>query len=248
MPDDPTKEPTQTEPIPVETTGSEPSITPSEPLESSTTADTSSLANNDNQGVISENNPIIPTESEKPLENQAPISTLNEIKLELEKIPENPENTIMEVKTPVSTPQTPTAQIPVNEPLAIELEIKPEPKVEEVKPESVSVSNPSEVKEFKPEPKPIPEVIPVVAVIQKSKSLARELLIKARNMIQFRKRKKLDKVMTLFLKKSKITNDEVEKFMHVSDATATRYLSQLEKEGKIKQSGKTGKSVFYSKI
>jgi hypothetical protein len=30
--------------------------------------------------------------------------------------------------------------------------------------------------------------------------------------------------------------------------TATRYLSQLEKEGKIKQVGKTGKSVFYSKI
>ena len=54
--------------------------------------------------------------------------------------------------------------------------------------------------------------------------------------------------MTLFLKKSKITNDEIEKFLHVSDATATRYLSQLEKEGKIKQNGKTGKRVFYSKI
>ena len=54
--------------------------------------------------------------------------------------------------------------------------------------------------------------------------------------------------MIMFLKKSKITNDEVEKFLHVSDATATRYLSQLEKEGKIKQSGKTGKGVSYSRI
>ena len=54
--------------------------------------------------------------------------------------------------------------------------------------------------------------------------------------------------MSLFLQHSKITNDEVEKFLHVSDATATRYLSQLEKEGKIKQSGKTGHSVFYSRI
>ena len=53
--------------------------------------------------------------------------------------------------------------------------------------------------------------------------------------------------MTLFLKKSKITNDEVEKFLHVSDATATRYLSILEKEGKIKQLGKTGKGVTYTK-
>ncbi|OGN20522.1 MAG: hypothetical protein A2910_01995 [Candidatus Yanofskybacteria bacterium RIFCSPLOWO2_01_FULL_39_28] len=79
-------------------------------------------------------------------------------------------------------------------------------------------------------------------------SLARELLITARNAIQFRKRKKLDRVMSMFLQHSKITNDEVEKFLHVSDATATRYLSILEKEGKIKQNGKTGKGVSYSRI
>ena len=79
-------------------------------------------------------------------------------------------------------------------------------------------------------------------------SLARELLITARNAIQFRKRKKLDRVMSLFLKQSKITNDEVEKFLHMSDATATRYLSQLEKENKIKQVGKTGKGVSYFRI
>lgn len=79
-------------------------------------------------------------------------------------------------------------------------------------------------------------------------SLVRQLLISARNAIQFRKRKKLDRVMSLFLQQSKITNDEVEKFLHVSDATATRYLSTLEKEGKIKQSGKTGHMVSYSRI
>src|SRR3989344_2784348 len=49
-------------------------------------------------------------------------------------------------------------------------------------------------------------------------------------------------------KQSKITNDEVEKFLHVSDATATRYLSILEKEGRIKQNGKTGHMVSYSRI
>jgi len=86
-------------------------------------------------------------------------------------------------------------------------------------------------------------------------SLARQLLIKARNAIQFRKRKKLDKIMSLFDKKKngsisspQVTNDEVEKLLHVSDATATRYLSQLEQEGKIKQSVKTGKGVSYSRI
>ncbi len=49
----------------------------------------------------------------------------------------------------------------------------------------------------------MPDEIPNEATIL---SLARKLLIKARNAIQFRKRKKLDRVMTLFLKQSKITN------------------------------------------
>lgn len=41
---------------------------------------------------------------------------------------------------------------------------------------------------------------------------------------------------------------EVEKLLRISDATATRYLDILEKEGKIRQEGKTGKYVVYVKI
>ncbi len=78
--------------------------------------------------------------------------------------------------------------------------------------------------------------------------LVRNILNKAREMIQTRKRKKLEKIMAMFATKTKITNDEVEKYLHCSDATATRYLNILEKEGKIKQSGKTGQSVSYFKI
>jgi len=48
--------------------------------------------------------------------------------------------------------------------------------------------------------------------------------------------------------KNKITNGEVEKLLHVSDATATRYLSALVKENKIRQVGKTGTGVVYQKI
>ena len=77
-------------------------------------------------------------------------------------------------------------------------------------------------------------------------SRAREFFARARAAIQFRKRKKLDRIMSLFLKQSKITNDEVEKFLHVSDATATRYLEALEKEGKIKRNFQKGKHVSYS--
>src|SRR3989338_11341450 len=73
------------------------------------------------------------------------------------------------------------------------------------------------------------------------KNSVREVLAKAQLAIQNKKRKKLDSILTLFAKRTNITNDEVEKFLHVSDATATRYLSQLKKENKIKQVGKTGR-------
>lgn len=115
-----------------------------------------------------------------------------------------------------------------------------EPKTEA---ESAPISEPEEV----PEPQTA-QIPPNEPLTQPKSSLARELLITARNAIQFRKRKKLDKIMSLFLKQSKITNDDVEKFLHVSDATATRYLSILEKEGKIQQSGRTGKGVSYSRV
>jgi hypothetical protein len=84
-------------------------------------------------------------------------------------------------------------------------------------------------------------------VTEQNPSFLRRLLIKAQESIQFRKRKKLDKIMSMFEIKFNITNDEVEKLLHVSDATATRYLTILKQENKIKQEGKTGKAVFYSK-
>lgn len=185
-------------------------------------------------------NEPLPAPTEAPIEQEAepitettqtetkPAETEIQPELVSETIPESVPQTISEpVPESVKTESKPSEQV---------LEVKVEPKVEEVKPEPKQ-----ELKSEPEQPKIIPVIIP-------SKSLARELLVKARNMIQFRKRKKLDKIMTLFLKKQKITNDEVEKFMHVSDATATRYLNTLEKENKIKQTGKTEKSVFYSLV
>ena len=91
----------------------------------------------------------------------------------------------------------------------------------------------------------MPAQAPVVAT--PPRNLARLLLEKAKEVIQFRKQKKLVKIMMLFEKKKHITNDEVEKLLHVSDATATRYLSELEKQNKITQTGKTGHAVTYTK-
>ena len=134
-----------------------------------------------------------------------------------------PEAVPSEPARPVSeqvAPETPTAQIPASEPLP--------PQPEPIAPPRNQT----------PQPTSPPNTT----------NFARDLLVKARATIQSRKAKKLEKILELLKAKEKITNDEVEKFLHVSDATATRYLNELEKEGKIKQVGKTGKAVMYTKV
>ena len=99
-----------------------------------------------------------------------------------------------------------------------------------------------------PEPtlsQPVPAVVPTTA---SSSGFLRDLLARAKAKIQERKRNKLDKIMTKLATTDKITNDTVQKLLYVSDATATRYLTLLEREGKIKQAGITGKGVYYEKI
>lgn len=78
-------------------------------------------------------------------------------------------------------------------------------------------------------------------------SLGRVILEKARAMIQGRKTKKLEKILAHLEKHGTISNDDVEKLLHVSDATATRYLSALEKDGRIVQAGVRGRGVNYRK-
>lgn len=56
------------------------------------------------------------------------------------------------------------------------------------------------------------------------------------------------KIVELLQKKPKITNDGVQKLLGVSDATATRYLDELEKEGRIKQVGRGGRFVYYETV
>ncbi len=151
-------------------------------------------------------------------------------------------------------------EIAPNIDISAEAPVEPQPQTAQVPPSEPLPSEPvSETKQVEPEPVPEPESVetdsvpapsPTQAepVVTPKPNLARDLLNKARFAIQTRKRKKLDRIMTLFAKRTNITNDEIEKFLHVSDATATRYLEILEKENKIKQTGKTGKGVSYTKI
>lgn len=58
---------------------------------------------------------------------------------------------------------------------------------------------------------------------------------------------KLEKLIAGKSAEDKITNDEVQKLLKISDATAERYLDELEKNGLIKQYGEVGKDVYYQK-
>ncbi len=148
----------------------------------------------------------------------------------VENVPETTFETAPEVplEAPVepveTTPETETAQMGGNEPLVEIPEEKPEPIKEEREPRK------------RVEKDELP---------QKEKlGLLRQM---AQATIQLRIQKKLLKVMGLFAKQTEITNDEVEKLLHISDATATRYLAELEKRGKIRQVGTTGRGVKYVK-
>jgi len=210
------------------TAHSEPSVTPPEALESSPSD--FSVKSND----IPPSNSTL-TEAENELKTEAKQA---EHEPSPEPIPASTQGSGEAKSEPVEAPKTRTAQISTNEPL--------KSKPEELPPSaSLPEEKPPASPELKSQTLTSTEAMPPVV---SSFNHMRKLQVKEQLAIKNKKRKKLDLVMTLFLKKSKITNDEVEKFLHVSDATATRYLSILEKEGKIKQSGKTGKGVSYSRI
>lgn len=59
------------------------------------------------------------------------------------------------------------------------------------------------------------------------------------------KRKNLEKVLAMAKEKGEIRNDDVEHGLGVSNATAERYLQELEEQGKLVQIGATGQSVRY---
>ena len=163
-------------------------------------------------------------------------------------------------QVPVSEPITPTPPEPLppaeaqapSEPAQPVIEATPEPTPSE--PLQTAQINPAEVEKAaqaasEPAPTPQPQApAPPAPTTPPNQSHSRELLAKGRAKVQEKKLKKLDKIMELLNTKDKVSNADVEKLLRVSDATATRYLSALQKQGKIRKVGKTGRSVFYAKI
>lgn len=54
------------------------------------------------------------------------------------------------------------------------------------------------------------------------------------------------RVLALITERGQVQNNDVETLLGISDASAERYLHELEQEGRIRQHGETGKDVFYT--
>ncbi|MEK7607260.1 MAG: DUF977 family protein [Patescibacteria group bacterium] len=62
---------------------------------------------------------------------------------------------------------------------------------------------------------------------------------------QSEKQGRKEKILAMIREKGSTTNNEVEKLLGVSDASATNYLQELEREGTIEQVGERGRFVSY---
>ncbi|HEY4500596.1 MAG TPA: hypothetical protein VJH25_02260, partial [Candidatus Paceibacterota bacterium] len=72
---------------------------------------------------------------------------------------------------------------------------------------------------------------------QNKVGLIHDLLVKAQAKIQSNRQKKLDKLAQFAQEKRIVTNDDVQKLLRVSDATATRYLVKLVEQGHLTRVG-----------
>jgi hypothetical protein len=72
---------------------------------------------------------------------------------------------------------------------------------------------------------------------QDQSGFIRGLLVKAQAKIQSNRQKKLDKVIELAQKKGTISNEDIQKSLHMPDRTATRYLVKLVEEGRLVRVG-----------
>lgn len=133
--------------------------------------------------------------------------------------------------SPNSSVPTPAAEPP---PIPTDAAVSSVPETPPVEPPVVPASPPPAST-----PAPVPESSPAPPAESagKPENSLRALLTRAREKIQFRKRAKLEKIVVKAKEKGSIGNDEVQKLLRVSHATATRYLAQLVREGRLKQTG-----------
>ncbi len=162
---------------------------------------------------------------------------------------------IMTEEAPTTDVNTPAPDVPAAVPAVPQAtEAQPDLVVEPVAIEPTAVepvvdapapSIPQELVSESPVSAPTPAPASVsAAVASEPQSFIRELLARARGTIQSRKAKKLEKIMSLARTNRSIANDDVQKLLRVSDATATRHLAALVKAGKLKRTGRPSQARY----
>jgi len=205
--------------------------------------------NKDQTSPAVANEPIAPADSApvapaEPVVEEKPMEQINKIPDQVgddTSMGRKPESALEQVPVPPA----PTSQV---EPQAVP-EAVAEPAVEGEKVEGeVAPTTPASTPPLLGQEgiKSVVEVAGVVS-IKPSVEFMRAMQKQAVAAKQERMRKKLDHIMTLFEKEKQVNNDLVEKILHVSDSTVTRYFRTLVKEGKIKKLGR-GYNICYEKI
>lgn len=201
---------------------------------------------------------MLPVATEAPTSLEDPISLkdVNPANEPLEQPAQpSPEATADETE-PEKTAQN--NEIPVTEPEKTTEPISPqipsEPKISEPEQSTQTTTNPNitiekrgtdvtitEVMKPKESESEIPPPSREATVGQSKspnpKTFLKSLLPKLKEKLSFRTEKRLSKIMELARKNGEIKNDDVEKLLHVSDASATNYLSKLVKRGSLRISG-----------
>jgi predicted HTH transcriptional regulator len=146
---------------------------------------------------------------------------------------EQKENKVAETPKEESlTGEAPSTEAPAETP-----QIQSEAQTEETPPEAQpEVKEPQIETQETPPATPTPQP-PPQPEISSQPPLLRQLWQKALEKIRERKSKGLEKILQLAKEKGEITNDDVEKLLHVSNRTATRYLEELLRQGKLKRIG-----------
>jgi len=79
--------------------------------------------------------------------------------------------------------------------------------------------------------------MPQTEPINGESAVFRNIQARGRSKIQTNRQEKLDKLIQFAQKKQIIDNEEIQMLLHISSATATRYLEDLVKEGRLASEG-----------
>jgi predicted HTH transcriptional regulator len=153
------------------------------------------------------------------MEEEQKVSQNNESETPKEEaLPKEKPSTEAPVENPQIEQESPKETPPETQP---EVE-EPQIETQEIPQEAIPITQPPPPPEIPAQPEP---------------SRLRQLWQRFLESLKGRKAKRLEKILQLAKEKREITNDDVEKLLHVSDKTATRYLNELVREGKLKRLG-----------